>query len=1141
MNIIKKLEVNDTVITRHIVGTRIEDLSQIYSGTITIRGSLKLNNLFLDNLNTKFIVNSDMQNIFNPSSIQNMFWMKGVNQNISVANLSFIQHVTATYFFTNFINSINMNNYLILHANHINNFNIVIKSALAKKMITNNNHESVISYMDKQAISFNESIHLNNITLRFTNSLIVNQLEAYYLNNKHINKLPLRRNNMMQFTNTKKFTYITFSNKEFGHFQAFGRVSIKYYNGKNLYENFFSKVITIRPETRAEVTFLRNSISFQNLNINQLHTDNINNFNLTMLTEFSKVFGRTPTNVHIKGDLRVSSKVMNLIHLNDINFNEYIPLLVFKNTHSEIGGQKVFKQNVTIDNMIILGTINSLNLNYIFQNALLYSHPQTITAEFWYLKNVKSNYLVTKIINKQSVSSFVYSNDNNEYVQDISNTTFNLNLSIRKLTVGRNLVMSNGFGGYNIDVKEILYKLRNPINLQKVNYLVIVGNVEIPILTPNNLVRLLNCTLLQTEYLNEIEIIEDVIFHNNIEIEILYTEGSVNTHFNSTQISLENIIGDSLKKSMSKQIIKAPKSFMNASNCRVNNLISLNYIQTYLINNLDIVALNQSILRLREDGFMSGHKHFIHSEFEIKSLNLHARTLNGVDLSELVWVNNGNIEIGALYAREMTIINHLNFYTFNRMPFNSFLENRIVLSKENAIQYIYGSVSFEYLIVMNSKGLLLINNIRLDDLVTRNSLDLQHISGRKVFNNLTLIGPTSVNYLNGYDILDLFKKSIKLYNETDATRNYMQKLYEVDVLQPIVLKKGLNLKNTQLNWNTPNMAESIYNIYYEIEEKLVASNKNYYVSGKNDRTINYFDYDNYKNSKQIKDSTTELKMIKLYSKTEYNIYYNDQGFFLNRLDNNSILEFAFENITKIHNYVDTDQIKLISMNDSYLIACLLKPLNDSKYIDVVYMDADDITNDMHQLIFNTSIQNFDIVMVMENVFVIFAQTVSKEIYVYSGRLDAQELEYETLIPLHLIKGYYHVYNYLNMNNSTLMIIMSNHNVIKIYKLEFDNIPRISKSPKLQLQLFQTLEFDNYVRSITTFRFYSTIPLIVIVTNDDYYYIYKYNYIQGWLLNSYNFIENITNVRSQFDDMKDRYYLIVNSANQTSTAIYLNLK
>lgn len=78
-NILSNLTISDNANTdnlRNVIGTRYEDLSQIYTGRIIIDGSLFLSNLFVDETKSQIMV---QKNLFQPD-VNNNYWIKNVNQ-----------------------------------------------------------------------------------------------------------------------------------------------------------------------------------------------------------------------------------------------------------------------------------------------------------------------------------------------------------------------------------------------------------------------------------------------------------------------------------------------------------------------------------------------------------------------------------------------------------------------------------------------------------------------------------------------------------------------------------------------------------------------------------------------------------------------------------------------------------------------------------------------------------------------------------------------------------------------------------------------------------------------------------------------------------------------------------------------------
>lgn len=78
-------EREDVKISRHIVGTRMDDLSQIYNGRVLIRGSLKVGNATVGNFDATAQENP-FQNVlingqtFDVTKLHQKYWMKTVDQ-----------------------------------------------------------------------------------------------------------------------------------------------------------------------------------------------------------------------------------------------------------------------------------------------------------------------------------------------------------------------------------------------------------------------------------------------------------------------------------------------------------------------------------------------------------------------------------------------------------------------------------------------------------------------------------------------------------------------------------------------------------------------------------------------------------------------------------------------------------------------------------------------------------------------------------------------------------------------------------------------------------------------------------------------------------------------------------------------------
>lgn len=72
--------------TEYIVGTHMDDLSQIYNGRVFIKGSANMKNIFVSSLLTPDNMNEDAQQIivnnipFNLLDLQHQYWFKTTDQ-----------------------------------------------------------------------------------------------------------------------------------------------------------------------------------------------------------------------------------------------------------------------------------------------------------------------------------------------------------------------------------------------------------------------------------------------------------------------------------------------------------------------------------------------------------------------------------------------------------------------------------------------------------------------------------------------------------------------------------------------------------------------------------------------------------------------------------------------------------------------------------------------------------------------------------------------------------------------------------------------------------------------------------------------------------------------------------------------------
>ena len=132
--------------------------------------------------------------------------------------------------------------------------------------------------------------------------------------------------------------------------------------------------------------------------------------------------------------------------------------------------------------------------------------------------------------------------------------------------------------------------------------------------------------------------------------------------------------------------------------------------------------------------------------------NLSVQAIDDVPVENFYCFNGTNV-VPPISIGHMHIENSLHVDTINGHNFDDFMEKRLV-KKGRPNQVLTGHPTFSNIRVVKNFNVRSINNIDIEDIVFKNSKKLQEIRGeKKIAGNLTIIGPTVFDSVNGVDIL----------------------------------------------------------------------------------------------------------------------------------------------------------------------------------------------------------------------------------------------------------------------------------------------------------------------------------------------------------------------------------------------------
>lgn len=174
------------------------------------------------------------------------------------------------------------------------------------------------------------------------------------------------------------------------------------------------------------------------------------------------------------------------------------------------------------------------------------------------------------------------------------------------------------------------------------------------------------------------------------------------------------------------------------------------------LNGIDIERLNASLYRLSSGEAIAADLHFLQAP-RIGKLLLTKPEVNGVPLEDIFQQGKGQ-PWPKVRFRQLKVEQALSLGSVNEMSLEYFLLHRVPL-KGGALE-VFGSLSFEQL-QLGQALLRTINGIPLDNLVLRNSRQVQSLSGAKTFHGgVVFTGPGHVMNLNGRDLSESYRGSI---------------------------------------------------------------------------------------------------------------------------------------------------------------------------------------------------------------------------------------------------------------------------------------------------------------------------------------------------------------------------------------------
>ncbi|XP_047361749.1 uncharacterized protein LOC124953829 [Vespa velutina] len=273
------------------------------------------------------------------------------------------------------------------------------------------------------------------------------------------------------------------------------------------------------------------------------------------------------------------------------------------------------------------------------------------------------------------------------------------------------------------------------------------------------------------------EIVGNVTFTNNLR-----------TSFFTGDIEgiddIKNIVEDTVFKNSKEIVLSGQKIFQN--NLTINTLKTQDLIDIVMINGINIIELNASVVNKYEEDIIIGPIYFL-NEVKINNLVLND-TLHDTSITDLVFSD--QTLPNNTYIKNLVVMGDIFVETIDDVDFNEFVKNRVTLSKDHVIS---SDIQFQGRVEVTGNAMVKkINDIDTSDLVINSLQTTQIISGKKTYvNDVKVNANVEVPLINGINVNDEFSNSV-LNDENVIITGNLTFQSHLDIQKNIIVSDTVN-------------------------------------------------------------------------------------------------------------------------------------------------------------------------------------------------------------------------------------------------------------------------------------------------------------------------------------------------------------
>lgn len=734
-------------------------LQQYYTGKVILNGSLTVYNVKRD-MNATVLQLGDQS--LRREDLHSNYLLVQEEQNLT--SLAF-GHAKVT---TPVLNSVHINGHPV--AEHLLNkpgdqkkvedkkpLHIIFMAAKIEGDVYCTNYNSRLAQLSKDAVRQGDTATITGYK-QFEAPLTVESLSSQAINGIEVNELVLKSQSSQNFTNLKQFE----------------RIVVKY--NANIGDNLIVGVLNSLPITQ----LLEPGYSLQRLELPEKPKLQELNFQRLNNLPFDELLGKIRLNdsqpdqtqllLHkqliIEGNVKFKRE-LQLNTINDIHWDDYMSRLVNANANVLISGKKSFHQQVLVTDALETPSINGLDLSALLDNTLLRSTPQSIGGSYSFDRMIVGN-LDVPGINGVPANSFLNTRQSEVRLQG--------DLYVDQLTI-------NGSLNCNLFNNPLPHLHAQLATLQQRPWskIYVLGDALWPEESHTHL-----------DYLRQHAVrrggaTQTITGHVILQQPQL---GSIKVHQEFPgNLNLSYIASDALlRRAPFTQIIQSPQEMLQPVRTRSINLH--NDCHFGELNHIDPIRLNASLYRISSRLPIVGQLRFMVPPI-LEQLRLHGQVNEGN--IDGIFQQSPNVEWPPIQMRQLQVKQHLELNEINGMDLHYLLQHRVPLRSDTALE-LFGTLTFDDLVLGERAMLRTINGIPLQNVVYKHSQRLQSISGAKTFEKgIDLLGPAHIMHLNGKDLSDSYQQSI--FTDRD---------YSIDSL----VLDGASFEGGLLHGESPTIGES---------------------------------------------------------------------------------------------------------------------------------------------------------------------------------------------------------------------------------------------------------------------------------------------------------------------------------------------